>query len=64
MNDPLSARIGTIAQETDGNAYVDRMLSLSEVFGDDLPGSAAFGSTIKSAYQRLQTSDIASALKA
>ncbi|QFS97756.1 Polyol:NADP oxidoreductase [Labrenzia sp. THAF191b] len=64
LNDPLSARIGTIVQETDGNAYVDRMLSLSEVFGDDLPGSAAFGSTIKSAYQRLQTSDIAAVLKA
>ncbi len=64
LNDPLSARIGTIAQETDGNAYVDRMLSLSEVFGDDLPGSAAFGSTVNPLTNGCKPRDIASVLKA
>ncbi|GAB2188223.1 mannitol dehydrogenase family protein [Roseibium sp. LAB1] len=63
LNDPMSDRIEIITRETDGPDYVDRMLSLSEVFGSDLPRSAEFTGAIKSAYNRLQSEDVTSALK-
>ncbi|EAV40220.1 D-mannonate oxidoreductase [Stappia aggregata IAM 12614] len=63
LNDPMSSRIEAIVQETDGADYVDKMLSLSEIFGDDLSRSEPFTSALKSAYQRLQSTDVTLALK-
>ncbi|WP_415714680.1 mannitol dehydrogenase family protein [Roseibium sp.] len=54
VNDPLAARISEISMRTDGDAYVHELLSLEDVFGNDLPDNADFVESISSAYRTLQ----------
>ncbi|WP_299484277.1 mannitol dehydrogenase family protein [uncultured Roseibium sp.] len=64
LNDPLAAQIEDLAARANGADYVEHMLSLQRVFGEDLPASAHFTRQIRSAYDRIGSDGVVNAITA
>ncbi|WP_315708329.1 mannitol dehydrogenase family protein [Brenneria uluponensis] len=56
ISDPLKEKLAQlVAQSVDGQARVNALLSLRDVFGNDLPDSSIFIQQVSAAYTLLQT---------
>jgi fructuronate reductase len=55
VRDPLADKIQSLVANSSDNDRVTALLTLSEIFGTDLPQNAAFVSQIQHAWQRLTT---------
>jgi len=55
VRDPLVEKIQSIVASSNENDRVTALLTLSEIFGTDLPQNAAFVSQIQHAWHRLTT---------
>lgn len=64
LNDPLAERIRSIAGQSDGTEYVDTLLSLTPVFGDQLPALQAFADKIRSAYHDIGSRGVINSIAA
>lgn len=64
LNDPLSEQIRTIAGEYDGADYVNSLLSLVPVFGEELPATPAFADTIRAAYDDIGSRGVINSIAA
>ena len=53
VRDPLSDKIRDLVAESSSEQRVSALLSLREVFGDDLPNNPHFVQTIKNAWQQI-----------
>lgn len=55
ISDPLAARLAQLVRgSTDGRPRVEALLTLTHVFGDDLPANARFVNSVADAYALLQ----------
>ncbi|MBM6606773.1 fructuronate reductase [Enterobacteriaceae bacterium RIT814] len=54
VRDPLSDKIRAIVDSSTEQTRVQALLSLSEIFGEDLPQDAGFVDAVSNAYQRIQ----------
>ncbi|WP_434055257.1 MAG: mannitol dehydrogenase family protein [Roseibium sp.] len=64
INDPLADQIRSIAGQSDGADYVDNLLSLKPVFGEELPASPAFADRIRSAYDAIGSRGVINSIAA
>ncbi len=53
MRDPLSEKFNAIAEASSDAERVNALLTLKEIFGDDLPQNPVFVDAIAGAYRRI-----------
>ncbi|WP_420334278.1 mannitol dehydrogenase family protein [Roseibium sp.] len=64
LNDPLSEQIRSFADQFDGTDYVNSLLSLAPVFGEELPATPAFADTIRAAYDEIGSRGVINSINA
>lgn len=64
LNDPLSDQIRSFARQSGGADYVNSLLSLTSVFGAELPAAPAFTGKIRSAYDTIGANGVLNAIAA